>query len=252
MKKLLQQKDQERGNSKGDLVSTILAVTRDPNAIPSKLLESTRLWACLPHTLPQSHTLRLGLLEASGVFGHSQKTLPLSDSQQRRHLQLASVVPLAQQFSPGPGVEEVVRAIESKNASSKTSRSSRNPTPHVKRSKEVVRMGLQVLFHWEYVALVEYVECVVPLVFVAYKSILAHLPNAVYYPGGAEAWNSVSAANIFLFGALEVTSFFLLSYYLRRTFAFSLLYQLAFVLETQMHSVQTKLFIETVLLLRVS
>ncbi|KAK1945944.1 hypothetical protein P3T76_002992 [Phytophthora citrophthora] len=245
MKKLLQQKDQELDTPETNLVSAILAVTRDLNTSPIKGLESTRLWACLPHQLPQSHTMRLGLLEESGVFGQTQKPLSLtSNSQPRWHLPLASVVPLAQQFSPGPPAKEVARA------SSKTSRTSMSSSSHAKRSKEVVQLGLQVLFHWEYVALVEYVECIVPLVFVAYKSILANLPNIVYYPGGAGAWNSVSAANILLFGALEVTSFFLLNCYLRRTFAFSPLYQLAFVLETQIQSVQTKLFIETVLLLQ--
>ncbi|ETN20916.1 hypothetical protein PPTG_01279 [Phytophthora nicotianae INRA-310] len=48
---------------------------------------------------------------------------------------------------------------------------------HAPSAKQIIQEGLRVLFHWEYVALVEYVEGIVPLVFVAYKSVLENLPN---------------------------------------------------------------------------
>lgn len=50
-------------------------------------------------------------------------------------------------------------------------------TTQAERSKLLVQQGLQLLFHCEYLVLVEYVECIVPLVFVVYKSILEQLPN---------------------------------------------------------------------------
>ncbi|KAG7390140.1 hypothetical protein PHYPSEUDO_008594 [Phytophthora pseudosyringae] len=119
-----------------------------------------------------------------------------------------------------------------------------NHAQYAKKSSHVVQRGLQVLFHWEYVTLVEYVECIVPLVFVTYKSVLEQLPNVLYYPGGTGSWTSASAVNILVFGALEVGSFLILKFYLQRKFSFSPFY------ETQVYSVQTKLFIETVLLLQ--
>ncbi|KAF1789332.1 hypothetical protein GQ600_11070 [Phytophthora cactorum] len=110
--------------------------------------------------------------------------------------------------------------------------------------------GLQLLFHCEYLALVEYIECVVPLVFVVYKSILQQLPNVVYYPGGAGSWGVTAVTNLLVFAVLEVASLVLLHVFLQRTFAFSPLYQLAFVLETQVYPVQANLVLEAIFLLQ--
>ncbi|POM73345.1 Hypothetical protein PHPALM_9816 [Phytophthora palmivora] len=163
--------------------------------------------------------------------------------------QRASIVP-AQESLLGPTTELVAEEVKKQLKTSQNTHTCAKHDRTVEKTNQVVRQGLQVLFHWEYVALVEYVECIVPLVFVAYKAILEQLPNIVYYPGGSGSLTMLSAVNILMFGALEIGSFFLLNNYLLRKFAFSPLYQLAFVLETQIYSVQTKLFIETVLLLQ--
>ncbi|ETN20926.1 hypothetical protein PPTG_01285 [Phytophthora nicotianae INRA-310] len=117
------------------------------------------------------------------------------------------------------------------------------------QTKQVVLQGLQLLFHCEYLALVEYIECVVPIAFVTYKSVLEQLPNIVYYPGGAGNWGIYAVVNILVFAALEVMSFLMLNQFLQRKFAFSPLYQVAFVLETQVYIVQAKLFLSLVILL---
>lgn len=109
--------------------------------------------------------------------------------------------------------------------------------------------SLQLLFHCEYLAWVEYVECVVPLVFVTYKLVLHQLPNAAYYPDTQGDWNTAALINMLVFAALEVGSLLLLHHSLQRKFAFSPLYQLAFALETQMFLVQAGLFLEIVVLL---
>ncbi|GMF27577.1 unnamed protein product [Phytophthora fragariaefolia] len=107
-----------------------------------------------------------------------------------------------------------------------------------------------LLFHSEYLALVEYVECIVPLVFAAYKLMLKNLPNVVYYPSGANNWGMTALTNILVFAALEVGSLFLLHYFLKRKFAYSPLYQLTFALETEIYLVQGSLFLEIVALLQ--
>eukprot|EP00644_Phytophthora_capsici_P002787 jgi/Phyca11/124917/e_gw1.55.157.1 len=117
-------------------------------------------------------------------------------------------------------------------------------------AKELVEQGLDLLFHCEYLALVEYVECVVPLVFAVNKMTLNQLPNAVYYPGGATKWGESALINIFVFATLEIATLVLLNVLLHRKFAFSPLYQLAFSLETSMHFVQSALFLEIVGLLQ--
>ncbi|ETK85703.1 hypothetical protein L915_09564, partial [Phytophthora nicotianae] len=79
--------------------------------------------------------------------------------------------------------------------------------------------------------------------FVTYKSVLEQLPNIVYYPGGAGNWGIYAVVNILVFAALDIMSFLMLNQFLQRKFAFSPLYQVAFVLETQVYIVQAKLFL---------
>lgn len=102
--------------------------------------------------------------------------------------------------------------------------------------------GLQLLFHCEYLALVEYVECVIPLVFALNKLILEELPNVVYYPGGAGKWAMSALASVFVYATLEICTLFILNHFLQKKFAFSPLYQLAFALESSMHFVQGRCF----------
>ncbi|KAE9336704.1 hypothetical protein PF008_g12890 [Phytophthora fragariae] len=98
--------------------------------------------------------------------------------------------------------------------------------------------------------LVEYVECVIPLVFAINKLILEELPNVVYYPGGAGKWVMAALANVFVYATLEICSLLLLNHFLQRNFSFSPLYQLAFALESSRNFVQGTLFLEIVGLLQ--
>ncbi|KAE8885464.1 hypothetical protein PF003_g30474 [Phytophthora fragariae] len=109
--------------------------------------------------------------------------------------------------------------------------------------------NLLLLFHCEYLVLVEYVECIVPIIFLVYKSVLEQLPNVVYYPGGAGKWGAAAVTNLVVFVVLEIGSLVLLHIFLQQKFAFSPLYQLAFVLETQIHAVQATLFSLTLFVL---
>ncbi|KAE9331779.1 hypothetical protein PR003_g14840 [Phytophthora rubi] len=118
------------------------------------------------------------------------------------------------------------------------------------QGKTLIFEALQLLFQCEYLVLVEYIECLVPLVFAIYKSILRLLPNVIYYPAGVGNWGTSAVENTLIYAALEATSLLLLHYFLRRKFEFSPLYQLAFVLETQMHMIQASLFLNFVILLQ--
>ncbi|KAE9022010.1 hypothetical protein PR002_g12088 [Phytophthora rubi] len=118
------------------------------------------------------------------------------------------------------------------------------------QEKTLILEALQLLFQCEYLVLVECVECLVPLVFAIYKSILRLLPNAIYYPVGVGNWGTSAVENTLIYAALEAASLLLLHYFLQRKFAFSPLYQLPFVLETQMYIIQACLFLEFVILLQ--
>ncbi|POM62349.1 hypothetical protein PHPALM_28508 [Phytophthora palmivora] len=118
--------------------------------------------------------------------------------------------------------------------------------------EEAVCDALQVLFHSEYVLMTEYIECVLPMLYAIYLPILFHLPVAQFYPQTASSTPDKvkqDVINIIMFGAVEFVGFVGLLSLLKRKFGISPLYQLAFVLETQVRTVQGHLFVWIVFIL---
>ncbi|GMF27818.1 unnamed protein product [Phytophthora lilii] len=154
------------------LLATVLRVARNPNAFQIALLDDVRLWASPPNLIPEQLNTRMQALGDSGVYG------PTGTPSNRA----ASIITKAKRHQTRPwGCFRVSVAPDAKQVFLKRQEADIDP----QRSKEIVIQGLQLLFHCEYLALVEYVECIVPLMFVVYKSILEQLPHVVYYPGGS-------------------------------------------------------------------
>lgn len=109
----------------------------------------------------------------------------------------------------------------------------------------VIHEKLQLLFNCEYITLVEYIECIAPVIYAIYLPVLYVLPNALYVPNARDL-NAESVytliVNLFCYGCLKVASFITLHGILKK-FAFSPVYQVAFVLKTQMLPVQDKLIV---------
>ncbi|KAE9105369.1 hypothetical protein PF010_g13042 [Phytophthora fragariae] len=229
------------GNSDSTyLLTRILAVTRNPAAFDIVSLKRTRLWACLPHPITSEQTEVLNALETSSVYGPrgliSRRKRSRARRKSRNRVQRTSIVPAP--------INTRLRSEGSTCAADVQSNTQGG------KSRELVTQGLQLLFHCEYLALVEYVECVIPLVFAINKLILEELPNVVYYPGGAGKWVMAALANVFVYATLEICSLLLLNHFLQRNFSFSPLYQLAFALESSRNFVQGTLFLEIVGLLQ--
>ncbi|GMF48688.1 unnamed protein product [Phytophthora fragariaefolia] len=219
-----------------NILTIILDATQTCASLPPKSLEQVRLWAYLPYSLTKDKLERLRTLDESGVY--RQKDPFIIDDQQRqqvnlrrrefKRIRIAPISPIA-----GPSGE--------------TTRMSSQPATdyeqrYSQRSKNIVIQGVNILFHAEYVTLVVYVESIVPIAFVVFKSILEHLPNVAYYPGGAGTWNMDSVLNVSFFAVLEIGLLLACSTFLRYKSGFSPLYQLAFVLETEVWVVQSGFF----------
>ncbi|RLN60586.1 hypothetical protein BBJ28_00011502 [Nothophytophthora sp. Chile5] len=244
-----------------DLVTLVLAVCRDPKVFNVEAMKGVRLWACLAHPIPDDRVKALNTLEALATYDPdvslSGRTLGRAHPNSRRpQLQIQrahGIVPIS--IGPEDRSFASTATLGPKRLTLKHpgNQQDTNMPPEkaaaAERSSNLVVQGLQLLFHCEYLMLVEYVECVVPFAFVVYKSVLHQLPNVVYYPGGAGSWGLATVANMLVFSMLEVVSLVLLNLLLQRKFAFSPLYQLAFVLETQMYLVQPMLFVGLVCLL---
>ncbi|ETI38906.1 hypothetical protein F441_15264 [Phytophthora nicotianae CJ01A1] len=228
---LIQQQSIDRQNCTPDMLETILNVVRESGAFQSKSLESVRLRASVPHFLTSKQAQELLNLEASGTYCSQSR----SSGDTIKRLLRPNKFKQSTSIVPTPSPEPAPRTQYAQTAPTN------NSSLVTEKSEKLILQGLQLLFHCEYLEMVEYVECVIPIVFVVYKSILEQLPNIVYYPGGPGNWGIGSAGNILVLAMLEVLSLVILHRYLQRKFAFSALHQLAFTLETHVHLVQLKL-----------
>ncbi|KAG6968679.1 hypothetical protein JG688_00005677 [Phytophthora aleatoria] len=107
-----------------------------------------------------------------------------------------------------------------------------------------LRKILATLFTLECMILAEYIEFIIPLLYGNYVLMMVHLPSARYHTEltSVTMENVVSTVYmVFLYGLLEVGSFILLVLLLKRGCGMQALYHLAFVLETQMLPIQSKI-----------
>jgi hypothetical protein len=125
----------------------------------------------------------------------------------------------------GPGLSDILQRTRAKNT-------------------RTVNGALQLLFNNEYLGLIAYTQCVIPIMYMAYMAVLQALPNRVYYP---EARNVGDASRlgdrmlvVGVLGLCQFVSLLALHKLVAARFSVSTLYQIAFVLETQVALVQGK------------
>ncbi|KAF4027950.1 hypothetical protein GN244_ATG20409 [Phytophthora infestans] len=197
--------------------------------------------------------------------------LPLSDDSRSFLALISRAQQKARALAPprlhkiGPSILQAAEAKPLRELPSAPTRLLTLMHPHTLTSAKVLRStmksattdeaswdALQALFHSEYLLMTEYIECILPLLYAIYLPILFELPAAPYYPQTASSTPDKlkkDVVNILMFGAVEMTGFVGLLFLLKRKFGISPLFQLAFVLETQMRTVQGHLFVWTVFIL---
>ncbi|KUG00040.1 hypothetical protein AM588_10008774 [Phytophthora nicotianae] len=173
------------------LLTVIIDAVEKPAVFQAKSLESVRLWACLPHYLTIKQVEQLVNLEASDVYCRrnqfcSNKAMRFSQQPELKHSVSTLPTPRFKQVKPSSKIQPTSDSIREQATFPN------NPILLTENANELVLAGLKLFFHCEYLALVEYVECITPIIYVVYKSVLEQLPNIVYYPGGAGNWNNCS------------------------------------------------------------
>lgn len=167
---------------------------------------------------------------AASVPVTAQSTNPnsVSPGLQIAQLRVFSVVPEAK----GPAVS----AKEKKPANDAASQLNGHLEMTATQKHDLVEQVLKMLFECEYIVLVEYIECVIPIMYAIYVAIVSQLPNAAWIPElrimtTHQAQKMIE--NILMYAWLEVLSFIALHYIIKWRFGFSPAYLLAFVLENQ-------------------
>jgi hypothetical protein len=105
---------------------------------------------------------------------------------------------------------------------------------------------LEILFRSECIILTEYLESFIPILYASFICVMVLLPSAKYHTEleGITRDNVQSTVqSVFLYGLLECASFLVLVVVIKRTLGMTALYHLAFVLETQMSLIQSKLVV---------
>jgi len=104
--------------------------------------------------------------------------------------------------------------------------------------------SLEVLFTSECLVLTEYVEIIIPIIYALFLLVTIHLTSAQYH----NEMEGVTLDNVggmvsrmFVYASLEFLSFIALAVITKRNCGIHVLYQLAFVLETQKAFVPSKL-----------
>ncbi|KAK1945890.1 hypothetical protein P3T76_002938 [Phytophthora citrophthora] len=236
-----------------NLIALVLAVTRDPTSFHIATLKNVRLRACFPHPLSKEQEAALRVLGETNIYDNvdtsSRSPTPKRPWAHRIRVKRATIAPTTSNIitTTSTNTEEANTTFSPVEVFSATLK---HNAVSGKRSKALVQQSLALLFHCEYLVLVEYVECIVPLIYLIFKLALENLPNVVFYPGGAGNFGPEAALSIFVFALLEIGSLILLNIFIERKFDYSPLYQLTFVLETQIYLVQPMLFLNTVFLLQ--
>ncbi|ETP53396.1 hypothetical protein F442_01700 [Phytophthora nicotianae P10297] len=111
---------------------------------------------------------------------------------------------------------------------------------------------LELLFTSECLVLTEYLETIIPIMYGCGILVMVNLPSAKYHSEmqGITLENvGGKVLGIFAYGLLELISFVALAVIMRRNCGIRALYQLAFVLETQMPLVQAKFVLWVIMVL---
>ncbi|GAB9462987.1 hypothetical protein Gpo141_00000464 [Globisporangium polare] len=252
-----------------DFLAFAIDICSKTDKLHRKVTREISLRACLKHNVSPGHAKLLETLEAHHMFslgGRERRESHTASGSRVFPLRDASLPPMAPVLrGPRPSTLTRDTTAVARDALMGATKSTgarafedafRSFDPEHQHGTNLLVETLQGLFHVEYLVLVEYVECIVPFVYVAYSAVRSRLPSDAFYPHsltntsheeGAE-WSFLSS--VVLYTAFELLSLVLLNMLYWWKFRFLPLYQLAFVLENQFELIQSKLVLWIVLLLQ--
>ncbi|KAL3667561.1 hypothetical protein V7S43_007115 [Phytophthora oleae] len=222
-----------------DIVRALCVLCRDPEKYPRQFRSRIQIHSCLPHVLDTTDQELLKWLE----------TVPSTPEHSFGILKLASS-PSVQNITPIPSGEHSIRSVfvqgrvHPLDSAVQSGTTESQKGSHRLNQRAILRESLEILFTTECIVVTAYLEAIVPFFYCCYMLVMVHLPTARYHTEMAE----VTVENVgrtvfpvFIFGLLQIASFVLLAVVIKRNCGMKMMYQLAFVLETQMALIQGKL-----------
>lgn len=225
-------------SARGNIVIMACSVCRDLEKFKNQSRTDTRIRSCLPHLISPADSNLLNSLERmSNGIQHRAKTpkIPILDAT-LKHCKLRSICTLKNTKTVHP-------ILPSANNAERVKRKPQHL--HIGNST-VLRETLETMFTTECIIVTAYLEAVVPLFYSGYILMMVHVQSAQYHTEmeGITPENvSHKVLPVFVFAFLQLVSFVLLAVVIKRNCGVRALYQLAFVLETQMTLIQGKLML---------
>ncbi|GMF16650.1 unnamed protein product [Phytophthora fragariaefolia] len=246
-------------NEKDLLLSVLCSLCRDPEKFKKQNRAGIMIRSCFPHHLSAADTIVLNTLDTA------KKETSITRQQSAKP---AAVAPYPN--SPDSSIRESIFSQQThcpcfRNRVSFVSPTADSvnvvypPNQQVKRSTThkpklddtsdhpvILRDSLEALFTIECLVVTTYLEAIIPLFYTTYVLVMIRLPSAKYHTEMVGITHDNVGARIlpvFAFGLLEVASLVLLVVTIKRNCMMRAIYQLAFVLESQRSSIQTKLIV---------
>ncbi|KAK1942793.1 hypothetical protein P3T76_005430 [Phytophthora citrophthora] len=226
-----------------NIVHLLCILCRDSEKYSRQFRSNIQIHSCLPQTLNTMDQELLKRLE----------TVPSTLEQAFGIIKLPSS-PSVQNITPIPTVKHNIRSVLVQGrihpldcdppppVQSRTTDSQK--VTHRLNHRAVLRESLEILFTTECIVATAYLEAIVPFFYCCYMLVMVHLSSARYHTEMAEVTVENVGSTIlpvFIFGLLQIASFILLAVVIKRNCGVKMMYQLAFVLETQMALIQGKL-----------
>ncbi|GMF13333.1 unnamed protein product [Phytophthora lilii] len=217
-----------------------------------------QLRSCLPHVLSSTGRSFLARLEKyplkPAIKAHRRRFGSISPSMARNQDNAAPPTGPALQvigWQSAKRLSAKVYAISTFNRipvkpaqQDSTSKTRSDITSNTVPQSRILQRVVEILFTTECLVLTEYLESFIPLFYANFICIIVQLPSAQYHTeleGITQENVRDTVQSVFLYGLLECSSFLILITVIHRTIGIHALYHLAFVLETQMPLIQTKL-----------
>ncbi|KAG7392338.1 hypothetical protein PHYPSEUDO_000746 [Phytophthora pseudosyringae] len=230
------------------VLTMLSSLCRDSGKFETQARRGIRIYSCLPHCISEADKAHLACLDKL-----------LEDDNQ---------VATPGKSAAGPGAKRTERCaygdstcklrmlctrkhrgsilpVLPDSASDRLSASTKRQNAPTKRSP-ILLETLGALFTTECIVVAAYLEAIVPLFYCNYILLMVHLPSAHYHTemAGVTHENVGSTVRpVLLFGLLQMVSFALLLLVIKRNLGLRILYQIGFVLETQMSLIQGKLML---------
>ncbi|EGZ19510.1 hypothetical protein PHYSODRAFT_491702 [Phytophthora sojae] len=224
-----------------NVLEAVRILLRNMDAQQVQMSADCRVRSCISHPkLSTESNALLGVLDRS--LQARSSVIPNRSEHPTPHF--SSVLPLPGRIATDKWAERAKTGKAGKDASATTDLDKIPRRSSVTTTATVLEESAEILFTSECIVLTEYVEIIIPIIYGLFILVTVHLPSATYHSemDGVSVDNvSGMVSRMFLHALLEVLSLVALVVITKRNCGIHVLYQLAFVLETEIAFVPSKL-----------